>query len=325
MRTRCARLGVVLVALLLAATSAAADEPRAVGPRLSTERIVLRTIAGDLAIALYPEVAPGHTAQLLRLARLRIWATTHFHRIHPDFVAQLSSAEDRTEPFTDEQRAAIQPILGEFSTLPHRRGIISMAHPDGEPDGARTSFSILLGTAPHLDGKYSIVGEVVDGMDVLDRLAEVPAPPPTYRPPIRMRILGVDVYDTPAAYADARLAAAHAVFPRGLGEAPPVVGPASSAGARDRTAADLRSGARTQVLLLLVLAMMALGIAQALLRARLEARSSGSIGLLIALVAALALLVLVDPASGTTGPYVGALFFVGLIGLFRLLAARFES
>jgi cyclophilin family peptidyl-prolyl cis-trans isomerase len=138
------------------------------------ERIVLHTVAGDVVIALYPEVAPKTVEQMLTLARLGVLDTTHIGRVEPGFVLQILPAEDRLAPLTDPQRAALRPVVGEFQTrVRHRKGSVSMARAD-DPNSAVSSFSILLGDAPHLDGKYALFGHVVAGMDVVDRLAEVP-------------------------------------------------------------------------------------------------------------------------------------------------------
>jgi len=141
-------------------------------PRLADERILLRTSTGDLVLALYPEVAPKHVAQILRLVRLGVYDGMHFHRVEPGFVAQLSGHHDRTAPLTPVQSAAIAKIPGEFSAIRHRRGILSMARFD-DPDSAETSFSILLGPAPHLDGKYTVFGHVESGLDVLAAIERV--------------------------------------------------------------------------------------------------------------------------------------------------------
>lgn len=76
----------------------------------------------------------------------------------------------RELPVSDKNRAVFgKHIPGEFSNLPHKKGILSMAR-FTDPNSGTTSFSILLGNAPHLDGQYAVFGRVVEGMDILDRL-----------------------------------------------------------------------------------------------------------------------------------------------------------
>lgn len=161
----------LVAALLLAATEAPT-------PRVADERIVLRTIAGDIVLALYPDVAPQHTEQMLRLAKLGVFDTTHFFRIEPNYIIQLSSHYERTLPLTEEQKNAIHRIKAEFSQLHHRRGTLSMAHADGDDDSAETSWDIVLADSESvedaLDRKYTIFGHVEQGMDVVDSLTRVP-------------------------------------------------------------------------------------------------------------------------------------------------------
>lgn len=141
-------------------------------PKLADERIRLRTSMGDIVLALYPEVAPKHVAQILRLVKLGVYDGMHFHRVEPGFVAQLSGHHDRETPLTPGQAAAVTRIPAEFSSIRHRRGILSMARFD-DPDSAETSFSILLGPAPHLDGKYTVFGHVESGLDVVAAIERV--------------------------------------------------------------------------------------------------------------------------------------------------------
>jgi cyclophilin family peptidyl-prolyl cis-trans isomerase len=185
--------------LLSVCTSALAADLATEEPRLADERIILRTVCGDIVLGLYPDVAPNHAAQLIKLARLGVYDTTHFHRIEPNFVLQISNTYERPIALSDEQQAAIHPLKAEFSTLKHVRGILSMAHGDGNPDDGETSFSILLGTAPHLDGNYTIFGRVLSGMDVVDALAAAPrvidpkTNTPTSRPKTRLTVFRSEV------------------------------------------------------------------------------------------------------------------------------------
>lgn len=142
-------------------------------PRLSKERVVLVTDHGTITLAFYPEVAPQHTRQLLKLFRLGAYNTTHFHRVEPGFVLQLSEVHGRSKPLTAEQKAALKKIPGEFSKIKHRRGLLSMARWN-DPNSAESSFSIMLGPAPHLDGAYTVFGEVVEGMDTVEKIVAVP-------------------------------------------------------------------------------------------------------------------------------------------------------
>ena len=160
-------------------------------PQPSENQILLHTAQGDLVLTLFPDLAPRTVAQVLKLARLGAYDTTHFGRLEKGFVMQVHNAEDRLTPLTDEQRQALQPIPAEFSQRKHLRGILSLAHADGQPDSGVSSFSILLGAAPHLDGAYTVFGEVSGGMDVLDRLEKTPTSNGN-RPDSRLTILSAE-------------------------------------------------------------------------------------------------------------------------------------
>jgi cyclophilin family peptidyl-prolyl cis-trans isomerase len=169
------RLGILPVVCLLSLLPASAQ---AETPRLSDERVVLHTDAGDIVCALYPDAAPEHVKQILHLVRLGCYDHTYFDRVEPGFVLQLAEAQYHRHtdyPLSEAQIKALHPLPAEFSqTLKHRRGILSMAREDNKPNSATTSFSIILGDQPHLDGQYTIFGEVVHGMDVVDKLVQVP-------------------------------------------------------------------------------------------------------------------------------------------------------
>ncbi len=162
--------------------------------RVAKEFLLFHTVGGDILFALYPDVAPATVKQFLKLARLGVFDNTHFSRLEPRFVLQTSVAQDRLVPLTAEQKQAIHPLPGEFSkTLKHRRGMISMGRDDGKPDSAETSFSIMLGDAPHLDGQYTIFGHVEAGLDVVARLEEMPRVEGANHPVTRLTILSAHV------------------------------------------------------------------------------------------------------------------------------------
>lgn len=173
-------LPLLLLAVFACASGAAAQEDASQeagqqepAPRVASERIVLRTNVGDMVLALYPEVAPGHVEQLLKLARMGAYDGVNFFRVETSFVAQVSDARYKQPVPSPEQLAAIHPLPAEFSVLHHRRGTLSMARHDGRPDSGETSFSILLGDAPHLDGQYTVFGHLEAGDDVLDLIERV--------------------------------------------------------------------------------------------------------------------------------------------------------
>lgn len=128
------------------------------------------------------------------LAQAGVFDTIHFSRLEPGFVLQTSVAQDRLVPLTNQQNGMLHPLPGEFSqVLKHSRGVLSMGRNDGQPDSAESSFSILLGDAPHLDGQYTIFGHVEFGMDVVDRLVQTRREPDSNQPSFRLTILHAQV------------------------------------------------------------------------------------------------------------------------------------
>ena len=184
------RLGIW--ALALAAVTAATSPEKAV------PRVIFHTVGGDLVIALYPKVAPRTVEQFLALSRNGVYDTGHFRRLEPGFVLQTGTADDRTIPLDDRQRALIKKLPGEYSSeVRHKRGVLSLARPDDDPNGGETSFFILLGDAPHLDGKYTVFGEIESGADVLEALERVPVT--DGKPGLRLTISSAEVAETPEA------------------------------------------------------------------------------------------------------------------------------
>jgi cyclophilin family peptidyl-prolyl cis-trans isomerase len=294
------RLPLLTAAVLLACAAAAgAAAPR---QRLARERVVLHTAAGDVVLAFYPDLAPKHVEQVLRLMRLGAYDTTHFCRVEPKFVAQLSTVLDRDEPLTAEQHAAVRRLPGEFGGR-HHRGVLSMAREDGDPDSAETSFSVLLADAPHLDGKYTVFGEVESGMDVIDALCRVPRN--GNQPVIRLTVLGTEVVESAADLASLHLARAREVeVPAALAPQPP-----------DAAHAPEVAGG--------ILLMVGCGLACFFLAGRVSLRVLVSLNLVAVLVGSFLLFVILVPA-GQAHAWLALALFLGLLGVLKLMS-RFES
>jgi len=148
--------------------------PAAKGPAIGDERILLHTNRGDLVVGLYDAVAPKHAAQIRKLVRLGVYDSTMIFRVEPGFVAQVTNAQNRKKALTPEQHKAIAHIPAEFSKLQHKAGIVSMARDTDDVNSAETSFSFMLGRAPELDRKYTIIGELEHGMPLLKMIEKEP-------------------------------------------------------------------------------------------------------------------------------------------------------
>ena len=174
------------------------DKPPPEVPPFSTEsdaelaafRALLDTTHGRIAIDLYPDRAPNHVRSFLRLVDTGVYDGVAFHRVAPGFVIQSGHLPTRSAPLTERQQRFVQNLEPEFNATQHVRGIVSMARLD-DPASASTSFFIVTGTAPELDGQYTAFGVVAEGMDVV---AAIEAEPTDGETPVsRIEIVSAEV------------------------------------------------------------------------------------------------------------------------------------
>jgi peptidyl-prolyl cis-trans isomerase B (cyclophilin B) len=134
----------------------------------------IQTKFGEITLKFFPEVAPNHVNSFIELASDGFYDGTTFHRIVPGFVIQggdpNTKSDDRSKHGTGGPGFTLK---AEFSKLPHKRGSLSMARA-AHPDSAGSQFFICVADAPFLDGEYTIFGEVVEGMDVVDKIVSQP-------------------------------------------------------------------------------------------------------------------------------------------------------
>jgi len=141
--------------------------------QLAQYRAVLETSMGNITVGFFPDQAPEHVRTFLRLAQAGVFDGTSFHRVVPGFVVQTGYLSTRG-PLTQKQQALVHNLRPEFNDTKHVKGILSMARGD-DPASATTSFFIVIGdTAPSLDNKYTVFGHVLEGLDVLERIAQAP-------------------------------------------------------------------------------------------------------------------------------------------------------
>ncbi len=133
-------------------------------PTLDPENtIYLDLPAGRVVIQLRPDLAPNHVARIKELARKGFYDGLAFHRVIPGFMAQTG------DPRGDGTGGSGQKLKAEFSKEQHVRGTVSMARA-ASPDSGDSQFFICFAPAPYLDGQYTIWGEVVSGMEVVDKV-----------------------------------------------------------------------------------------------------------------------------------------------------------
>ena len=136
--------------------------------------LIVETTRGDVVIALRSDVAPAHAERLKLLARERFYDDVPFHRVIDGFMAQTGDGEHGNGTGGSDH----PDLKAEFSDVPYKRGTVGMAR-TSNPHSANSQFFIMFGEGSFLNGQYTVVGEVVAGMDVVDKLkrGEPPSDP----------------------------------------------------------------------------------------------------------------------------------------------------
>jgi peptidyl-prolyl cis-trans isomerase B (cyclophilin B) len=142
--------------------------------KMAAQCVTLETEAGVIELELLAEAAPETVRNFLNLAATGAFDTTTFSRVVKDFVIQGGNLSTHQKPTSALAERARRTIPDEPNEIKHERGILSMARPE-TPNGATTNFFILVGDAPHLDGKFAAFGRVKRGMEVVDAINKAPA------------------------------------------------------------------------------------------------------------------------------------------------------
>lgn len=126
---------------------------------------------GTIVIDLFEEAAPLHVERITTLAEEGAYDDVVFHRVIDGFMAQTGDVEfgrlGQDMRYAGRGGSQYPDLPAEFSDISFERGMIGMARSQS-PNSANSQFFIMFAPAPHLDGGYTIVGQVVDGMDVVD-------------------------------------------------------------------------------------------------------------------------------------------------------------
>lgn len=131
---------------------------------LSRESVILKTVKGNIVIKLYPNDAPNTVTRFLQLVQEGFYDGLKFHRVHPKFLIQTG------DPTGTGNGGSGEKLKAEFNKLQHIKGTVAMARKPEDVDSADSQFYMALTTLSHLDLNYTIFGQVVDGLDVLDRI-----------------------------------------------------------------------------------------------------------------------------------------------------------
>lgn len=131
--------------------------------------LVMELPAGQVIIEMYPDVAPNHVARIKELTRQRFYDGLKFHRVIAGFMAQTG------DPRGNGTGGSGKKLKAEFNSKHHGRGTVSMARA-ADPNSADSQFFICFADAGHLDGQYTVWGQVISGMEAVDKIKKGSGP-----------------------------------------------------------------------------------------------------------------------------------------------------
>jgi len=152
----------LIAALICAAPAIAQPLPAGLD---KANAIVIDTTKGRVVIKLRPDIAPQHAERIKLLAREGYYNNVPFHRVIEGFMAQTGDGKN----FNGTGGSKYTNVPAEFSNVPFKRGIVGMARA-GDPNSANSQFFIMFADGSSLNGKYTVIGEVVSGMEVVDKI-----------------------------------------------------------------------------------------------------------------------------------------------------------
>jgi peptidyl-prolyl cis-trans isomerase B (cyclophilin B) len=164
---------VVTGSFSLGVTRAAENEPSNADSK--SPHVLVKTKFGEMEIVLFPDLAPKHVESFLKLAKSGFYNGTIFHRIIPGFMIQGGDPLTK-DPANRSRYGTGGPgynLPAEFNRVAHEKGILSAAR-TADPNSAGSQFFIVADKAPHLDGQYTVFGEIVKGLEVVDTIVIQP-------------------------------------------------------------------------------------------------------------------------------------------------------
>jgi peptidylprolyl isomerase len=161
------RILALVAALICAAPAIAQPLPAGLD---KPNAIVIDTTQGRIVVKLRADLAPKHAERIKQLAREGFYNNVPFHRVMDGFMAQTGDGQN----FNGTGGSKYPNLKQEFSSVPFKRGIVGMARRGDSVDSANAQFFFMFGDAASLNGQYTVVGEVVSGMDVVDKLKKAP-------------------------------------------------------------------------------------------------------------------------------------------------------
>jgi peptidylprolyl isomerase len=157
----------LIAALVVAPAYAQVKLPAGADPQ---NTLLLDTKNGRIVIKLRPDLAPKHAERLKTLTRDGFYNNVPFHRVMEGFMAQTGDGEKRN----GTGKSKYPNLAAEFTQTPFKRGVVGMARAS-DPNSANSQFFIMFAETPSLNGQYTVIGEVISGMDVVDKIKKAPA------------------------------------------------------------------------------------------------------------------------------------------------------
>jgi len=164
------RLLAVFAALVCVAPAVAQPLPAGLDPQ---NTLIITTNVGRIVVKLRNDIAPQHAERLKQLARDHFYDNVPFHRVIGGFMAQTGDGQNKN----GSGGSKYPNVPAEFSNVPFKRGIVGMARKGGDNNSANSQFFIMFAEGSSLNGQYTVVGEVVQGMDVVDKIKKGEPPP----------------------------------------------------------------------------------------------------------------------------------------------------
>src|SRR5213078_5078497 len=157
------RIFAVVIALICAAPAIAQPLPANLDKQ---NAVVIDTTKGRIVFKLRSDLAPQHAERIKQLAREGYYNNVPFHRVMDGFMAQTGDGQN----FNGTGGSKYPDLKAEFSNVPFKRGIVGMARKGNSNDSANSQWFIMFADGPSLNGQYTVVGEVLSGMDVVDKI-----------------------------------------------------------------------------------------------------------------------------------------------------------
>jgi peptidyl-prolyl cis-trans isomerase B (cyclophilin B) len=161
--------------------------------KVREEVAVIDTNMGRITMRFFSQESPKTVEKFKSLVRAKFFDGIFFHRVLPGLLVQGGDPQTRSEAL--EAEVTLEPVALEKNDLKHHPGTVSMAHPKDDPT-SRSEFFICLQEVAYFDGKFTIIGEVISGLKVVDAISNVPRDlkqTPLF--PVRIRKLSLEVQE----------------------------------------------------------------------------------------------------------------------------------